>query len=514
MHVGQCVAKACGRQVADVEDVRALDQHGPGWPPQVDGIDHHQRVDRVEQLLHQMDATNSDVENSHAGGHALLQQPVGDDHAEAVIAPEQVADPRDQDLHAGRIRTVVDGLEAIEELERRLARFPPERYPVQHATAQFHLGVALVNAGRPAEAERALDIAAGLFAPDRLPAEHAKTTNARGAALRLAGRLDEAAAAFDQAAGEFQAAGLRLEQGAALFNLGLVQRELGDPDAAVASLQQAGERLDPRRSPIEAAAASRELGTTLLGMGRLEQAREALEAALTLGRRAGDQAGVGTAANLLGLVELAAGDPTKAADAFRTAVAGHPRSLRPGEFAMAKANLAVAWERAGDHARARLAALQAAGIPTAAEPVLAQARGVLERVGERPGALGEVLDREPREQWPVALREELARWLDAGPDQRRAEARAWITGQLDRPAVAVDLAEAWLGTLLELPGDAMNQVIGATLEALAELNAATAARFRADVARAMPRFHLPQWQRLADSFNRAAAQRGQEPAWG
>jgi hypothetical protein len=30
----------------------------------------------------------------------------------------------------------------------------------------------------------------------------------------------------------------------------------------------------------------------------------------------------------------------------------------------------------------------------------------------------------------------------------------------------------------------------------------------------MPRFHLPQWQRLADSFNRAAAQRGQEPAWG
>src|SRR5215212_11475176 len=125
---------------------------------------------------------------------------MGDDHAEAVIAPEQVADPRDQDLHAGRIRTVVDGLEAIEELEERLARFPPERYPVQHATAQFHLGVALANAGRPAEAERALHVAARLFAPDRLPTEHAKATNALGAALRLAGRLDEAAAAFSRAA--------------------------------------------------------------------------------------------------------------------------------------------------------------------------------------------------------------------------------------------------------------------------------------------------------------------------
>jgi hypothetical protein len=409
---------------------------------------------------------------------------------------------------------VVDGLETIEELERRLARFPPERYPVQHATAQFHLGVALVNAGRPAEAERALEVAAELFAPDRLPAEHAKTTNARGAALRLAGRLEEAAAAFDQAAGEFQAAGLRLEQGAAQFNLALVQRELGDPDAAVASLQQAGERLDPRRSPVEAAAASRELGATLLGVGRLQAAKQALAAALALGRRAGDQAGVGAAANLLGLVELAVGDPVRAAEAFRTAVAAHPRSLRPGEFAMAKANLAVAWERAGDHARARLAALQAAGTPTAAEPVLAQARGVLERVGARPGALLEVLDCEPRDQWPVALREELARWLDAGPDQRRAEARAWITGQLDRPPVAVDLAEAWLGTLLELPGDAMDRVIGATLEALGELDAATAARFRSQVSGAMPRFHLPQWQRLAASFNQAAAHLGQEPAWG
>jgi tetratricopeptide (TPR) repeat protein len=514
VHVSQRVAAAGGRQVGDVEDVRADDQHGAGRPPEVHGVDDHERVDRVEQLLHQVDAADPDVEDPDPGGHAALQQLAGDDHAEAVIAPEQVANPRDQDLHAGRIRIVVDGLEAIEELERRLVRFPPERYPFQHATAQFHLGVALVNAGRPDEADRALDIAAGLFASDRLPAEHAKAVNMRGVALRLAGRLREAAAAFGRAAGEFEAAGLGLEQGAALFNLGLVQRELGDRDAAVASLQQALERLDPRRSPLEAAAAGRELGAALLELGRLDAARDALEAALALSRRAGDQAGIGAAANVLGLVELAAGDPMKGADAFRTAVAGHPRSLRPGEFAMAKANLAVAWERAGEWARARLAAMQAAGIRAAAEPVLVQARGVLERVGGRPGALLEVLDDEPRDQWPVVLREELARWLDAGREERRAEAGTWVTGLLQRPAAAADLAEAWLGTLLELPGDAMDQLIGATVAALGELDAATGARFRSEVARALPRFHLPQWQRLADSFNRAAAGLGQEPLWG
>jgi tetratricopeptide (TPR) repeat protein len=407
----------------------------------------------------------------------------------------------------------VDARETTEELERRLAQHPPERYPVQHATLQFHLGVALGNAGRLTEAEQALDVALRLFDPDRLPTEHAKTTNARGAVLRLAGRPREAAAEFRHAAAAFAAAGLPMEQGAALFNLGLVQRELGDTAGAAASFELARERLDPRTAPAGAGAAARELGITLLGVGRLDAARDALEAAVALARRADDQAGLGAAANVLGLTHLAAGRPPDAVEAFRTAVAAHPRSLRPGDFAMAKANLAVAYERAGDRARARLAAVQAAGTPAAAEAVRVQVQGVIERVGGRPGALLEVLDQEPGDGWAVAVREELARLLDADPEERNAEVGAWIDGQLARPALGGDLAEAWLGALLELPGEAMDRLIGATLEALAQRDEAAAARFRSEVSRAMARFHLPQWQRLADRFNRAAARLGQAPSW-
>src|SRR5215210_3171250 len=46
--------------------------------------------------------------------------------------------------------------EAISELEAGLARYPVDRYPVQHATAQFHLGVAFANAGEVERAEAAL----------------------------------------------------------------------------------------------------------------------------------------------------------------------------------------------------------------------------------------------------------------------------------------------------------------------------------------------------------------------
>lgn len=408
----------------------------------------------------------------------------------------------------------MDGTEAIGELELRLSRYPSDRYPVQHATVQFHFGVALTNAGRLAEAEQALAVAARLFDPGRLPTEHAKAINACGVVHRLSGRPGAAAEAFRRAAEAFGAAQLPLEQGAALFNLGLVQRELGDADGAVASFELARERLDPRSVPTEAAAVARELGATLLGAGRLDDAVDVLEVAVALARRAGDLAGLGAAANVLGLTRLAEGHVTEAVEAFHTAVAAHPRTLRPGEFAMAKANLAVAYERAGDQARARLAAIQAAGTPAAAEPVLAQAKGVLERVGRQPGALLEVLDREPSGGWAVAVREELARWLDADAAERRAEAGAWIDGLLARPAVGPGLSEIWLGALLELPGEAMEALIRSTLEALAERDEARAARFRSEVSRVMARFHVPQWQRLADSFNRAAVELGQGSPWG
>ncbi|MBA2298136.1 MAG: hypothetical protein H0W14_08885, partial [Actinobacteria bacterium] len=47
-------------------------------------------------------------------------------------------------------------MEAIQELEERLLRYDAARYPVQHATTRFHLGVVLADAGRVEEAIESL----------------------------------------------------------------------------------------------------------------------------------------------------------------------------------------------------------------------------------------------------------------------------------------------------------------------------------------------------------------------
>lgn len=404
--------------------------------------------------------------------------------------------------------------DGISELEQRLIRYPADRYPVQHGTAAFHLGTLFTAAGRLDDAARALEVAAALFDPDLLPVEQAKVTNARGVVFRLTGHLDDAASAFERAAVAFDAAELPLEAGAAKFNLGMVHRDRDDVAAAVGFFHEARERFDPHTAPAEAAAAARELGATLLISGELDAARDVLGEAVALADRAGDTAGLGASANLLGLVHLAADRPAAAIEAFRDAVGAHPRSVRPGEHAMAKANLALGYERAAAPDHAYLAAAQALGTSDAVEPVRQQAREVLDRLGDRCGAVLPVLDREPRERWPTLVREELTRWVDAEPDVRRAECGGWIDGQLARPAVAADLAEVWLGGLLELPPESMITLIRATLEALAERDTEAAESFRSTMSRAVVRFPIPQWTRLKDSFNILAAELGQEGSWG
>src|SRR3989442_15658994 len=99
------------------------------------------------------------------------------------------------------------GAAVEEELRARLDHYPAVRYPMQHATAQFHLGVLMANAGRLEEAARALETASSLFDPQKLPEEHAKSQNALGAVFRLPGRSAETARAFEQAAALFQPAG-------------------------------------------------------------------------------------------------------------------------------------------------------------------------------------------------------------------------------------------------------------------------------------------------------------------
>ncbi|MEJ7569109.1 MAG: tetratricopeptide repeat protein [Gaiellaceae bacterium] len=385
-------------------------------------------------------------------------------------------------------------MDAILELEQRLDQYDPARYPVQHAVTRFHLGSLLADAGRVEEAIDSLARAVELFDPAALPVEHAKSLNALGAARRLAGETKLAGATFERAAELFAEAGLDPERGAALFNLGLVRRS-EDPAVAADCFRRAAELLGAQE-----AAALRELGATLLELGEVEEAIDVLERAAAGAER--DPVGYGGALNALGLARLEAGQSDAAAESFRGAAGAHPRSLRPAEFAMAKANLALAYERLGDPARARLAARQALGVAEPPEPVVEQARAVLARLGPVTDDLLKVLQSGSRESWEALVREELVRSADGPPDEQRADARVWIGG------TSIELAEAWLGALLELPPLALESLVRATLETLPAFDDEVRERFRNDVARAGARFHVPQLLRLEEIFARTAADLG------
>jgi len=404
----------------------------------------------------------------------------------------------------------------IADLQARVRRHRPERYPIQHATAQFHLGVALTNAGRTEEAVQVLTAAARLL-HGRLPVEEAKAMNALGAALRLGGRRGQAITAFAGAAATFERGGLSAEQGAALFNLGLAHREEradGSLEEAIHCFARAGELLRAAGQPRHAAAAVRENGAALLVAGRLDAASAALAEAVGLAERAGDWEGHGAALNALGLAHLSAGRSADAITAFRAAASSHPRGVRPEGYAMGKSNLAVAYEAAGAPHRARLAARQALAAPRIPTPVARQAAAVLERIGDPAGDLPAVLEAEPMPGWPGVLREEMVRWAHADPAERRRETAAWLEAQLRREATGTAMCEVWLGALLELPPSDMEALIHAALEALAERDAEDSERFHTQVSAAMARFHLPQWMRLKETFNRLAAELGSPGDYG
>ncbi|MEP7020468.1 MAG: hypothetical protein ABI808_07445 [Pseudonocardiales bacterium] len=402
----------------------------------------------------------------------------------------------------------------VAELEARLARYPADRYPAQHATAAFHLGAVHLQQARVAEALTALSVAHDSFARIGMRLEQAKAQMMQGVALRSAGRDEQARSAFETAIELFAELGSPLEEAAATYNLGLVVRDLADAVESGQAFARAHELFAQNGQLAQAGAAAREYATSLLTQGSLDAARPMLELAYELAMKVGDAPGLGGAANALGLLHLAQDDPAAATRSFLDAIGAHPRSLRPAEYAMGKANLALARERAGDVADARLAALQAIGTPGADAPVIEQARQLLARVGPGTGdELSTVLAAQPTERWAPIVRDEVLRWVDAEPPVRSAAARGWIAGQLGSAGRAHDLAETLLGVVLELPPAAYEEVIAAVLRAVAELPEDDAEQFRAGIRSGMARYPIPQWQRMSASFERAAAEFGAPTGW-
>jgi tetratricopeptide (TPR) repeat protein len=401
----------------------------------------------------------------------------------------------------------------VDELESRLGRYPADRYPAQHATAQFHLGSALLHAGATARALEALTTAERLFADVGMRSEHAKSVMMHGAALRDAGRYGEAMRRFAVAAEVFRELEQTAEEAAAHHNRGLVLTATDDLAEAAKAFTTAQELFRAAGQPVWEAAAARERGTVLLHRGEPGAAVAVLEDAIEQSGEA-DPAGTGAAANVLGLARLAAGDPAAAVQAFQLALAWQPRSVRPAEHAMVKANLALAHEAGGAAAHARVTARHALGIPEAADPVRALAREVLDRLRSGTGAdLFTVLDQEPAERWEIWVRDELLRWAAADPRSRTREAAAWVHEQVARGAEGVEHAQVLLGVLLELPPPAYDVVVRALVQATAAADPAEAERFQAVTGSAMARYPLPQWQRMAASFTTAAERAGADQQW-
>lgn len=512
VHVREFVTPPLGTERADVEHLGALHYDRARWPAKVDGIHDQEHIDAAQEFLHEVDATDTDLQHPGPLRQRLGQQRVGHRETDSVVGSQHVAEAGHDRVHAGRVERVAQTEQEV--LLERLGRFPAERYPVQHATTQFHLGSVRLHAGEVASALEALAVARDIFSAAQMRLESAKATVMLGAALRSAGRLDEAAAAFMSAGQALDGLDQPAEQAAAAYNLGLVLQDSGDLAGAHAAWSRAREIFQAAGYPAQAAAAARDHGASLLASGQPDDALPLLAQALDLAERAGDEPGAGAAANALGLAHLAAEDSVAAIDALRRALAASPRSVRPEQWAMAKANLALAHEHAGDRPRARLAARQALGLTNAAGAVRTQAQQLLARLPGGPSEdLLAVLDAEHADEWGGVIREELVLAADLPAGQRLSVLSGFLDGVLERPPAAYDLAESLLQILLELPPRPYDLLVPAVVEAVAGRSEDDTARLRAVICSAMARFAIPQWQRLAGSLNAAARALGEPATW-
>lgn len=403
--------------------------------------------------------------------------------------------------------------EHVAALRQEVARYDPDRYPVQYATASFHLGSALIAAEDAVEAITWLRRAAQGFPPTGLPVEHAKALNMLGIAMRDAGHIREAHEAFTEAATVFASLEQPLEAAASQYNDGLALRGLGRLDDAERRLAAALATFLEADVREHATAAARERGAILLELGQLDAAVEALELAIDLARRGGGRVALGAAANVLGIVHLQAQRFDEARRAFEDAAGAHPPSVRPADYAMARSNLALAADRDGDPSLARLAARQALAIPQAAPDVHAQATDVLGRVGDDVNALHEAMDGADEDRWVGMIRSEVPRLLHLRPEERAKHVAAWVSGLLARDDSSAR-AVAWFDVLLELPPEAMNLLIADLLDTVAERASEERERLRTAMGQAMVQFHVPQWMRLKDTFNRLSADRDPSMTWG
>ncbi|SDN63745.1 TPR repeat-containing protein [Streptomyces sp. cf386] len=204
-----------------------------------------------------------------------------------------------------------------------------------------NLGVALREAGRVAEAVRALTRARDLYQATGDRHSEAIAWNNLGNALDEAGRAADAVRALTRARDLFQAAGDRRSEAKAWNHLGLALLEAGPAAEAVDALTRARDLYHAAGNRHGEAIAWNNLGLALLEAGQVEETIEAHGKSLELRRGFEDWYGEGrTLANLAIALEVAH-RPAEARTAYLQSADAYTRANAPTEAAEARTRAAA-----------------------------------------------------------------------------------------------------------------------------------------------------------------------------
>ena len=281
----------------------------------------------------------------------------------------------------GDNEALVRSIDYYRELVLPLA--PRARAPLQWATTQNNLGIALATLGgresgttRLGEAVTAYRLALEEWTRERAPFNWAMTLNNLGSALTRFGergtgtaRLEEAVTVYRQALEERTRERMPANWATTMSNLGVALEMIGERESgsarleeAVRTYRQALEVHTRERAPLDWAMIQGNLATALVRLGdreagtaRLEEAVAAYRAVLEVRSReraplnwALTQNNLGSALLSLGTRESATARFEEAVAAFRYALEERTRARVPLDWAKTQNNLGIALVRLGE----------------------------------------------------------------------------------------------------------------------------------------------------------------------
>jgi tetratricopeptide (TPR) repeat protein len=275
---------------------------------------------------------------------------------------------------------------AIERNRRLIDLQPRDRVPLDWATSQNNLGLALRTLGERESGTERLDEAIVAFRDalkertrERVPLQWAETQNGLGFALikrglreigtARAARFEEAVAAFRDVLREITLARGPRQWSTAQNNLGLALKALGGRESgtakleeAVAAFREALKGTTRERVPIAWAAIQNNLGAVLYTLGRRESGTAKLEEAVAAYREALkehtrervplrwaiNQSKLGNALRTLGEREIGTVHLEEAVAAYRDALKERTRERVPLQWARTQNNLGNALQALGE----------------------------------------------------------------------------------------------------------------------------------------------------------------------